>query len=299
MNHTPSTASTYADLEIRILDRQAEGYPVEITFSGDQEFPRGYLTPEIVPWVPSLSPEKDGEWLFDLLFADDRLKRAWAEVHGQCPLRRIRLRLDASVPELHAIPWELLRYTSPGMPSHTLAADVVTPFSRYLAGQWRPGSPILSRPIKLLVAIANPANLGDYQLAALDLEAEQQALRTALSAAGLGGEQLDPTFLPQPVTLSALEAELKQGHHILHVIAHGMFHTEQRRAFLFLANADNRVLRVSDAEFAEMLARQGTSLRLVFLASCQTATRSPADAFRGFASTLVAAGCRRSSLCRI
>ena len=31
-------------------------------------------------------------------------------------------------------------------------------------------------------------------------------------------------------------------------------------------------------------------LRLVFLASCQTATRSPADAFRGFAPALVAAG---------
>jgi hypothetical protein len=290
MPRTSWTQGTYADLEIRILARQPEGYPVEITFSGEQEFPRGYLTPEIVLWRSSLSTEEDGERLFDLLFADDHLKSAWAEVHGQCPRRRIRLRLDASVPELHVIPWELLRYASPGISPHTLAADVATPFSRYLAGQWRPGSPVLSRPIKLLVAIANPANLGDYQLAALDIEAEQQALTTALTSAGVAGEQLNLTFLPQPVTLSALEAELKQGHHILHVIAHGIFHKEQERAFLFLANADNQVLRVSDAECAEMLARQGMALRLVFLASCQTATRSSADAFRGFAPTLVAAG---------
>jgi hypothetical protein len=206
MNQTSLTPGTYADLEIRIFARQAEGYPVEITFSGEQEFPRGYLTSEIVPWESSLFPEKDGERLFHLLFADDRLKRAWAEVHGQCPLRRIRLRLDASVPELHTIPWELLCYVSPDLPPHTLAADVATPFSRYLAGQWRPGNPILSRPIKLLVAIADPVDLAGYQLAALNRETEQQALAAAVSSAGSGNAQLALTFLPQPVTLSALGA---------------------------------------------------------------------------------------------
>jgi hypothetical protein len=39
-----------------------------------------------------------------------------------------------------------------------------------------------------------------------------------------------------------------------------------------------------------MLTRQGESLRLVFLASCQTAVRSSADAFRGFAPQLISAG---------
>src|SRR5262245_35174798 len=159
MNQPNPIPSTYADLEIRILQRQGDWYPVEITFSGEQEFARGYLTSAVVPWVAGLSPDEDGERLFELLFADNRLRWAWAEVHGRCPLRRIRLRLDAAAPELHAIPWELLRYADPNLSPHTLAADITTPFSRYLAGAWRPGSPVLSRPIKVLVAIANPTNL--------------------------------------------------------------------------------------------------------------------------------------------
>ncbi|MCP4392235.1 MAG: CHAT domain-containing protein, partial [Gammaproteobacteria bacterium] len=112
----------------------------------------------------------------------------------------------------------------------------------------------------------------------------------AVADSGIDAEHLEITFLEQPVTLSALEAELKKGYHILHLVAHGMFLKEDEQAFLFLANNENQVDRVSDDDFTEMLSRSGESLRLVFLASCQTATRSSADAFRGFAPKLVAAG---------
>ena len=333
------TQETSADLEIRILARQDQGYPVEITFSGEQEFPRGYLKPDILPWIPGSSPTWDGERLFAALFADDELKKAWATVQGQSPQRRIRLRIDASAPELHALPWELLREVSPGVTARTLATHADTPFSRYLAGQWRPGRPILHRPIKLLVAIANPTDLAEYGLAELDVEAEKRLIEEAVSDVGADrnpyadrnpDDQLALTFLEQPVTLPALEAELKKGYHILHLVAHGRFGKRPEgadrnpiahggpqstaRSFgkepegadrdpeappvLFLADAENHIQRVSDAEFAEMLARQGAcpepdrgnALRLVFLASCQTATRSSADAFRGFAPRLIAAG---------
>ena len=49
-------------------------------------------------------------------------------------LRRVRLRLSAAAPELHAIPWELLRDTTAADEPQTLAATVATPFSRYIAG---------------------------------------------------------------------------------------------------------------------------------------------------------------------
>ena len=167
----------YADLEIRILEQQADGYPVEITFNGEQEFPRGFLASEVLPWTPGASPQADGERLFDHLFADDALKTAWAEVRGQQPQRRIRLRLDANAPELHAIPWELLR-DGQSTPAQDLAATMATPFSRYLAGKWQPGSPIFKRPVKILVAIASPQNLSDYSLAAIDPAAELSLLET-------------------------------------------------------------------------------------------------------------------------
>ena len=52
--------STYADLEIRILGQQEEGYPVELILNSEQEFPRGYLGPALLPWVSSASPAEDG-----------------------------------------------------------------------------------------------------------------------------------------------------------------------------------------------------------------------------------------------
>ncbi|MCP4664110.1 MAG: tetratricopeptide repeat protein [bacterium] len=276
----------YADLEIRILGRREEGYPVEITLGGEQQFPRGHLDPRVLPWVPAASPTADGDRLFERLLADERLKTAWAQARGQSRLRRLRLRIDDSAPELHALPWEAARDASRAAPE-TLAADARTPFSRYLAGEWRPGRPVRVLPIRLLAAIANPENLSEFGLARLDLEAER---RTLEGVADVDATQLERTFLEPPVTLAALEAELRKGHHILHFVGHGRFNPRPDRSLLYLEDDHRRVAPVDEAELAEMLARQGESLRLVYLSSCQSARRSPADAFRGIAPALVAAG---------
>jgi hypothetical protein len=68
-----------------------------------------------------------------------------------------------------------------------------------------------------------------------------------------------------------------------------------------MADADNHSTLVNEKEFDAMIVRQladtdihpRDQLRLVFLASCQTAPRSDADAFKGFAPALVAAGLRK------
>jgi len=125
----------YADLEIRILEKQKEGYPVEMTLNSEQQFPRGYIDSEFLPWVSSGSAAEDGAKLFESLLADEPLKMAWAEVRGQQPRRRIRLRIDAAAPELHAIPWELLRDPGDDGAAQDLAAMPATPFSRYMTGR--------------------------------------------------------------------------------------------------------------------------------------------------------------------
>ena len=43
----------FNDLEIRIFAARDEGYPVEITLGEQQEFPRGYLVEDVVPWTSS------------------------------------------------------------------------------------------------------------------------------------------------------------------------------------------------------------------------------------------------------
>ncbi|MCB0192023.1 MAG: CHAT domain-containing protein [Anaerolineae bacterium] len=288
-----TTSHTFANLEIRIQEHQEQGYKVDFTLNHEQEFGPGRLDPSAQPDLTGV-PADDGQALLTWLLADTTLQKAWERIRGQYPRRRLRLRIDADAPELHALPWELLREATDGTPALDLAAAESTPFSRYLAGAWQPGSPILQRPIKILVAIANPTNLQErYKLAPLDVDKEWADLQQVTE-----GVNVKLTLLPQPCTLAALQAELKKGYHILHYIGHGAFSEQQEKAVLFMADEDNQVALVSDSELSEVLATQLSgsdtqredTLRLVFLASCQTATRSPADAFRGLAPGLVAAG---------
>lgn len=319
MRDTRVSQTAYNDLEIRILARQTQGYPVEITFNHEKEFQGRYLDSESLPLpcVDTAAEEADGERLFQWLLSDVRLKTAWHEVRGRCPRRRIRLRIDDSAPELHALPWELLRDPGYGsVPPQDLAAAVATPFSRYLAGQWQPGSPILKRPIKILVAIADPQNLEtDYDLSTINVDHELFLLMEAVrgldveitlfsppppgfSITTRDGDIVSRTAQPKPCMLSGLEFELKKGYHVLHFIGHGGFSERDQKAVLYMADSENRVKLEDDTDIAEMLARQLTDtkireddkLRLVFLGNCQTATRSTAEAFRRIAPKLVAAG---------
>ncbi len=174
----------YADLEIRILKKDTEGYPVEITFNGELEFPRGVLSPELPVLSAGAAPGEDGVTLFQWLFAADALKTAWANARGHRPQRRIRLRIDEDAPELHGIPWELLRDSGEGGVALDLAALEATPFSRYIAGPWVPGGPILKRPVRVLVAVANPANPGDFGLDAIQPDTEIKLLQEAVAGGG-------------------------------------------------------------------------------------------------------------------
>lgn len=283
---------TYADVEIRIGQREANGYPVELTLNHEQEFDGGYLDLTIVDWVRTADPVADGHHLFAQLFADARLHAAWNEIRGQQSQRRVRLRIDADAPELHALPWELLR--EEGIPSLHLAASDAVPFSRYLAGRAMSTSPILQRPVKVLLAVADPESLGDFGLSTINRDEEDKVLRSGL--AGIADLQLD--LLAGPCTLAKLEAMLRNGYHILHLVAHGAYDKASGESVLYLADDANQVKRVTGAELAVMLsnqlaevdARREDKLRLLFLASCQTAKQNPADPFRAVAPALIQAG---------
>lgn len=291
--------NTYADLEIRLMARQAEGYPIELTLNSERELGGGHLAPALIEkWVASASPSADGEKLFAWLMNAEAIQQAWHELRGEWPLCRLRLRLDATAPELHRLPWELLRIPvlSADSHAHDLAADVKTPFSRYLAGKWRPGNPIVQRPVKILVAIANPPGLAGYGLPPVEEEVELKLIQAAGEGLAVELAELRGSF-----TLSDLERELKKGYHILYFVGHGSFIKEEDQAILFMAGpgkdgkqiADEPAL-VNETHFRDMLARldggEQNPLRLIYLSSCQTATRSTADAFRGFAPALVQAG---------
>lgn len=284
-----SSAQDFVDLEIRIDPLQDNCYPVTLVVDGARQFP-GFLDASILPWVPSASPEEDGERLFNQLFATLDLRTAWGEARGKSR-RRIRLVISPYAPKLHVIPWELLREHIIPYPAVTLAAAGDTPFSRYLYGGWEPGQPVQGRPIRILVAIANPKNLKAMGLGVIDVDLEWKSIQGATTSSNL---ELD--LLSEPCTLSKLVAKAAEGFHILHLVCHGAYSESDGKAALFMADEDNRVQIVKDHELADALrnhlptVKDKDKLRLVFLASCETATRSPADAFRGLAPQLVNAG---------
>ena len=285
-NHT--AGEQLVDLEIRIFpcEERVAGYPIEITLGEQQEFPRGYLSADVLPWTPSGDLAADGRRLFEMLFADSTLRSAWDKASGQAPRRRIRLWIDVSAAELHALPWELLHEADT-----MLAADADTPFSRYLPVSKPWGGSVEGRPIRVLAAISSPEDLEDlYNLPSLDIGVERSILEQAFLTLGEGEIQLD--FLEAPVTLERLEAALREGYHALHYVGHGVFNKKRQQAALYMQDEEGDTQVVHDEEFIGMLSRQQARVRprLVFLAACQSATRSTADAFLGLGPSLVAAG---------
>lgn len=273
-------ASRFVDLEIRIFPRAERGYPVEITLAGQQHF-AGAIQADLAAWMPSADPVADGRYLFAALTADPGLAHAWARCRGQAPQRRVRLWLDVAAPELHALPWEML--CEDDLP---LAASSATPFSRYLPTVEAWGNAVTTRPVRMLVAIANPTDLKEYSLTPLDSIQEQAVITAAFG----GADDVQMDFLDLPITLAGLEERLRSGYQLLHLVGHGAFSARRQQAALYLQDTTGKVQLVTDAQFAAMLARQGVRPRLVMLVTCHSATWATTYAWHGLAPTLVQAG---------
>jgi hypothetical protein len=287
--HKTTSQPPFADLEIRIFPSGARvaGYPVEITLDGEQQLARDYLAADIGSRATDGDPVTVGQRLFGALFAGGALHTAWAEARGQAPRRRVRLWIDARAPELHALPWELLYEDA------MLSANADTPFSRYLATPEPWGGAVEERPIRVLVVLSNPEDLEDapYNLAPLDVDVERDILQEALSAMEKQNQiQLD--FLDPPTTLTRIEQALQSasGYHILHYVGHGAFSRRRERAILYLQDKEAYTQIVPDADFTAMLKRQSQAPRLLFLAACQTATATTAQAYLSLGPKLVLTG---------
>lgn len=277
---TVASQPLWLDCEIRILDQSSAGYKIELTLNNEQVF-RGIAGADLATWTTTGDPAVDGQALFKLLLADDELLKAWGEARGRSKTRRVRLRIDP--PALHALPWELLRDGS-----ESIAADADTPFSRYLAIGKEWGRALADRPVRVLAVISNPSDLDKYDLPAANAAVEEQTLRDALTPTGDTGMSL--TFLAPPITPARLEAELRNGYHVLHFIGHGGFNTKRQEAALYFENDDRTMQRVIDTDFAGMLDRLAAPPQLVVLAACQSARRSLSAAFTGLGPQLVAIG---------
>ena len=153
----------------------------------------------------------------------------------------MQLEIRGHAPELHAVPWELLC----GANENRLALSADRPFSRFLVSGSGDQSAISDRPVGLLLAIANPEKLVKKLREIEGIEETVGALADLVKAQQ---ERVVGSILPGRKPLSKelrdrLEREgwtihsgetswqnifaHMQGQHILHIISHGMFETEE------------------------------------------------------------------------
>jgi hypothetical protein len=182
----------YAELEIGLHRRDAGSYSVDFRFSqpeseADVRLAQSQSTQVTFDFDQlkeiAHDAESYGAKLTHDFFADPAVSNAFSQARTSAqsldyPLR-LRLLIGPSAPELHSLRWETLRDPQDDTPLCTTENLL---FSRYLSSlDWRP---VRLRPqgeLKALALIANPSDLGDYKLAAVDVDGELERARAALS----------------------------------------------------------------------------------------------------------------------
>lgn len=311
----------YTDLLIRIKpwDDTRQCYPVEAWMNVTVHFADGELR---LDHDALDAAENDvvtyGLLLFNALFSgvirrayDRAVNLAETRTGGQL---RLRLWIDPRAPELHALAWERLHGLRQGAPMPLTAAPQM-PFSRYAGLEIAAPDPISARPLRMLVAIANPADLLDLMMTPIDVEQEINALTSALSGLQRTG-QLHVTLLPGRSGIAAeTRARLEQagysvrdgattldtvirelatapGYPMLHFLGHGAFSRAQETTTLFFEDADGYADQRKDTEIAAQLGGLAAPPYLIFLAACESARRDPrsANPYVGLAPKLVHVG---------
>jgi CHAT domain-containing protein len=190
----------------------------------------------------------------------------------------VRMRLIIDLPELAALPWELLYDAST---KTFLASDTQTVLSRYVdVPLYRKELRTTAGPIKVLLVISNPCDC-----APLDVAEEERLIRSALSSHLARGQvDLDVVY---DATLRNLTQQLRsKPYNVFHFIGHGDFAAD--RGVIALVEKDGRARLVDEETFANLFLGMGhRSLGLAVLNSCRSASSSSFRAMSGVALHLV------------
>jgi hypothetical protein len=280
----------YLDFEYRLIDTDRASIRVEDRDYGGRPTLDGALRQRLRE--ERLNPQRYGEMLFEALFPADRgdlltgYRKALdiaRELHK--PLR-FRLHIVEGAPvDLHQLDWELLLDPHPAE-SLRLGCSPDTPFSRYLGVDRRRVAPISERP-RLLLVLANPANLPDYGLFHLDAAQVEETLAGVLRPLR---RRFHYEILAAPATPERIRERLVDGRfHAVHILAHGQLQGREETARLVLADDQGRAAFTEETTLANLF--EGLwSLRLVTLMACHGGVPAAADPFSGLGPRLVRRG---------
>jgi len=231
------------------------------------------------------SMEECGTQLFDALFKGEvadlfHHTLGYVAARPECGVR-LKIRInpkEVGLAGIHNLPWELLYRKE----TRTfLALDRRTSIVRYLDVP-RPAEAMLL-PSTLKVLVATPLPKGTPEL---EILRERKNIRSALQQSRNSFE----VSTLRPATADNLRAKLAgQSYHILHFSGHAVGSDGEREASLFFEN-QRREISCINAEYLGSILAGSSSLRLVFLNSCDSAAISRQDIFSGIASFLVLCG---------
>jgi hypothetical protein len=310
---------THAELELTLRD-VGDGHAADLRFCA----PDSAATADLALGVPlSIDPPAllalTNDWpaygrtLTNQLFADPRMREAWASARGfvqgaNTPLS-LRLRIDPGADALHALRWELLLDPASGM---ALCRSERVRFARTLdTTDMSPLTLPARADLRALVLVANPTDLEEYNLTPVDVDGELARARAAfadlptavlarspaprdstpplrLTERGLGGEVPPHGQIP---TLENLLNALRAGHPLLSLVCHGSMLRGQ--PILWLEREDGSCDRVPGTTLVQRIADLDPARRplLVILVACQTAGRDQnADVLAALGPQLARAG---------
>lgn len=286
------------DLEVHIadLDAQHQIYAVRVTLADGRNFIGSVQLQDLRP-APDGSVsdlEAYGLDLFNRLFNDslaDAFDHAWSAARAKDHGVRLRLWLASDDNRLHQVPWELLYYDDSGglSPPLPIATSDKVAFSRYLASTEPWGEPIQQRPLRMLVVISAPRDLGSAwpDLAPIDKGIEKRDLRSIFSVMHSSG-QLDFAFL-EPATEEALHRALDEDYHVLLYYGHALHHP-QRGTWLVLEDASGNGTLYDGAELVRRVKQRQKRPQLIVLVACNTATQRDDYPLGSLAARLVQQG---------
>jgi photosystem II stability/assembly factor-like uncharacterized protein len=306
----------YQDFDLEILPPQGDVFPVRVKSpagEGHGQFCLSIDAKELVACLTSGAPPHDtiqaysgdapptertmpteqvGGHLFDALLSGS-IRSLFDTSLGMVHQRpdtglRIRLRIDPDeAPDLARIaglPWEYLYQREI---REFLSLSIRTPVVRYLEVE-RPSETLpLQVPLRILVAQASPS---DQHLLALDRE--ETLIRQALDRQIQAGN-IDITFQKNTTVTKLLRALDDKPYHVLHYMGHGDFDDTSGEGLLCLEDDSGKTDPLLARKLMALL-RDRSTVRLVFLNSCRTATMTTEgehyDAFMGVAPALVLGG---------
>ena len=268
--------TAYADLEIGLRRRDAGSYAVDMRLSQPDSDADIRLTRSNGDALPTefdlerlrslaLDPEAYGKLLGECLLSDPAVRAAFQQARTSAQsldaTLRMRLLIDPTAPELHALRWETLRDPQDG--SLLFTGERVL-FSRYLSSlDWRPVRLRPQSELKALIVIANPAGLDKYQLAPVDVQGELTRAQT-----NLGNMRSTALDSGGKAGLNNIIARLRDGYDILYLVCHGVL--LKGEAWLWLEDETGSVARASGTDFIARLNELQQRPRLIVLASCQS-----------------------------